>query len=103
MPPHDRPGLPFGFLGAGGRLPKDRRGRFIGQFTIINNSETRPPTTSPKLSPPAGGNTPPERRRLASAAATTKHSRTQVRTPHAACHAAHGHTQAALAAAMVRA
>ena len=31
-----RPGFPFGFLGAGGRLPKARRGRFfIVQFIIV--------------------------------------------------------------------
>ena len=33
---HHRPGFPFGVLGAGGRLPKARRGRvFIAQSTII--------------------------------------------------------------------
>ena len=33
---NDRPGFPFGFLGAGGRLPKARRGRVcIVQFTTI--------------------------------------------------------------------
>ena len=32
-PTNGRPGFPFGFLGAGGRLPKARRGRvFIVQF-----------------------------------------------------------------------
>ena len=28
-PTNGRPGFPFGFLGAGGRLPKARRGRFF--------------------------------------------------------------------------
>ena len=35
-PTNGRPGFPFGFLGAGGRLPKARRGRvFIVKFIII--------------------------------------------------------------------
>ena len=35
-PTNGRPGFPLGFLGAGGRFPKARRGRvFIAQFTII--------------------------------------------------------------------
>ena len=41
---NDRPGFPFCFLGAGGRLPKARRWRacyllFVVQFTIIIVSE----------------------------------------------------------------
>ena len=38
-PTNARPGFPFGFLGAGRRLPKARRGRvFIAQFIIITAS-----------------------------------------------------------------
>jgi len=34
-PANGRPGFPFGFLGAGGRLPKARRGRVYVQFIIM--------------------------------------------------------------------
>ena len=41
-PANGRPGFPFGFLGASGRLPKARRGRvFIVQFFFFSRSCTQ--------------------------------------------------------------
>ena len=34
-PTNGRPGFPFGFLGAGGRLPKARRGRFFNCLILL--------------------------------------------------------------------
>jgi hypothetical protein len=42
-PANGRPGFPFGFLGAGGRLPKARRGRaFVVQFFFFFTLRTAP-------------------------------------------------------------
>ena len=42
-----RPGFPFGFLGAGGRLPKARRGRaFVVQFFFFFTLRTAPSTAA---------------------------------------------------------
>ena len=50
-PTNGRPGYPFGFLGAGGRLPKAQRGQvFIVQYNNNNNSGGyNPPKKRPWL------------------------------------------------------
>ena len=63
-PTNGRPGFPFGFLGAGGRLPKARRGRiFIVYFHFFFFKQAEPPRTQhfPLPFPPpsaAGGAAP---------------------------------------------
>ena len=75
-PTNGRPGFPFGFLGAGGRLPKARRGRvsFVQFFFFFFTSQS--PKTATKIISKKGGcaaqstlNFPLKKRNLAGARA----------------------------------